>query len=224
MGGIRSTAVLCVALGALTLASCGGDDDETAATTTAAGAAGCETAERPGANQVDLPRPERVLERGEKATATVETTCGRFVIELDTEIAPKTANSFAYMAEQGVYDGTWFHRIVTDAFIQGGDPQGSGTGDAGYKITEPPPPDVAYLQGFVAMSKNQVDPPGTSGSQFFVVAQADAGLPPDFALFGQVVNGVDVVKRIAALGDPASGQAGTPTQAVLIKSVKVQTG
>jgi cyclophilin family peptidyl-prolyl cis-trans isomerase len=223
MRGIRSIAVLSAAVAALLPAACGGDD-ESGTTTTAAGSAECEAAEKPPAKQVDLARPERVLERGEKATATVETTCGRFVIELDTEVAPKTANSFAYLAEQGVYDDTWFHRIVTDAFIQGGDPQGNGTGGPGYTVTEPPPPDAAYLQGFVAMAKTQVEPPGASGSQFFVVAQADAGLPPDYALFGQVIEGMDVVKRIAALGDPASGQAGTPTQVVLIKSVKIETG
>jgi peptidyl-prolyl cis-trans isomerase B (cyclophilin B) len=223
MGGNRITAALCAALAALVLASCGDDDDETG-TTTAAGSAECEIADKPPAKQVDLARPERVLERGTEATATLETTCGRFVIELDTETAPKTANSFAYLAEQGVYDDTLFHRIVTDAFIQGGDPQGNGTGGPGYSITETPPPDTAYLQGFAAMAKTQVEPPGTSGSQFFVVAQADAGLPPDYAVFGQVVKGIDVVKRIAALGDPASGQVGTPTQVVLIKSVKVETG
>jgi peptidyl-prolyl cis-trans isomerase B (cyclophilin B) len=221
MGGLRTPVACAAALAALLLPSCGADDETTSST--ASSAPGCEPAAKPAAKNIDLKAPKRVLERGEKATATVETTCGRFVIELDTRTAPKTANSFAYLADQGVYDDTWFHRIVSDAFIQGGDPTGNGAGDAGYKVTEPPPADTAYLQGFVAMSKNQVDPPGTSGSQFFVVAQADAGLPPDFALFGQVIDGMGVVERIAALGDPASGQVGTPAQVVVIKSVRIET-
>jgi cyclophilin family peptidyl-prolyl cis-trans isomerase len=210
-------------LAALAFAACGGDDETGASTAADADATGCEQVEPPPAKSVELKAPERVLKPGQRATATIDTSCGTFVIDLDSETAPRTANSFAYLAEQGVYDETMFHRIVTDAFIQGGDPTGTGAGDAGYKVTELPPPDTAYLLGSVAMSKNQVDPPGTSGSQFFVVAQADANLSPDFALFGQVSHGLDVVKRIAALGDPASGQIGTPTQAVVIRSVEIET-
>ena len=223
MGRTRALVSVCAAVAAIAFASCG-DDDETTASSTSAGAGGCETAEKPPAKDVNLDAPKQVLRPGEKATATVETTCGTFVLELDTKTAPKTANSFAYLAEQGVYDDTWFHRIVTDAFIQGGDPKGNGTGGPGYSVTETPPEDTSYLQGYAAMAKTQVEPPGTSGSQFFIVAQADAGLPPDYAVFGQVTKGIDVIKRIAALGDPASGQVGTPTQVVLIESVEIEAG
>jgi cyclophilin family peptidyl-prolyl cis-trans isomerase len=215
--------VAALALAALAFAACGGDDETVASTPADAGTTGCEQVEPPPPKNVDLRAPERVLKRGDKATATFDTSCGTFVLELDTDTAPKTANSFAYLAEQGVYDDTWFHRIVTDAFIQGGDPTATGTGGPGYTITETPPPDIAYLRGTAAMGKTQVDPPGTSGSQFFIVAQADAGLSPDFAAFGQVTNGLDVVERIAELGDPASGQIGTPTQAVVIRSVEIET-
>jgi cyclophilin family peptidyl-prolyl cis-trans isomerase len=209
-------------LAVLLLVSCGGDD--TSANGTSASAPGCEPAEKPAPKDTSFNKPEQVLEPGQKATATVVTSCGDFVIELDAKGAPKTSNSFAFLAEQGFYDETWFHRIVSGAFIQGGDPKGDGTGGPGYTVTEPPPPDTAYLEGFVAMGKTAVEPPGSSGSQFFVVAQADAGLPPDYALVGQVIDGIDVVKRIAALGDPASGQTGTPTQVVLIKTIKIDNG
>ena len=165
-----------------------------------------------------------MIARGQPATATVETSCGTFVIALATKRAPKTANSFAFLAQQGVYDDTWFHRIVADAFIQGGDPLGDGTGGPGYSIREKPSPNTSYVAGIAAMAKTQVEPPGTSGSQFFIVAQADAGLQPDFAVFGRVVEGMDVVRRIAALGDPASGQEGIPTQPVTIDRVTVETG
>jgi cyclophilin family peptidyl-prolyl cis-trans isomerase len=208
-------------LASLLLASCGGGDDSSSSTS--ASAPGCEPTEQPAPKDTSFSKPEQVLKPGQKATATVVTSCGDFVIELDTKEWPKTSDSFAFLADQGFYDETWFQRIVTNAFIQGGDPSGEGTGGPGYTVTEPPPPDTSYLEGFVAMGKTSVQPPGTSGSQFFVVAQADAGLPPDFALLGQVVDGMDVVKRIAALGDPASGQAGTPTQVVQIKTIKIDT-
>ena len=169
-------------------------------------------------------RPQRVLAPGEPATASVMTSCGKFTIELDTEGWPRTAASFAFLAEQGVYDDTWFHRIVTDAFIQGGDPLGDGTGGPGYTVQEDVPPDTEYVRGVVAMAKTAVEPPGASGSQFFVVAQADAGLPPEYAVAGEVVDGMDVVMRIAALGDPASGQDGIPTQPVTIDRVKIEAG
>ena len=209
-------------LAMLLLASCGGGDDTS--TSTSASAPGCEAAQAPAPKDTSFSKAEQVLRPGQKATATVVTTCGDFVIELDTKGSPKTANSFAFLAEQGFYDETWFQRIVTNAFIQGGDPAGDGTGGPGYTVDEPPPEDTAYLEGFVALAKTNVEPPGTSGSQFFVVAQADAGLQPDYALLGQVIKGIDVVKRIAALGDPASGQIGTPTQAVVIKTIKIETG
>jgi cyclophilin family peptidyl-prolyl cis-trans isomerase len=212
------------ALGAaatLAVAGCGDDDD---GTTAAAPDAKCSPAEQPAAKSVNLRGPERVLVPGAPAKATVETSCGAFVIQLDTKSAPKTANSFAYLAKEGVYDGTWFHRIVTDAFIQGGDPIGDGTGGPGYTVQEDVPQDTSYRQGVAAMAKTSVEPPGTSGSQFFIVAQADAGLPPDYAVFGKVVEGIDVVERIAALGDPASGQTGAPTAPVTIDRVTIETG
>jgi cyclophilin family peptidyl-prolyl cis-trans isomerase len=214
---------LLVLLGLALAAGCGDDEDQPT-TTAPAEAEDCAPAEQPPPKEVRFDRPEQVLERGEPATATVSTTCGDFEIELDTQGAPKTANSFAFLAEQDAYDDTWIHRIVTDAFIQGGDPQGDGFGGPGYKVTEAPPPDTEYLQGVVAMAKTAVEPPGTSGSQFFVVAQADAGLPADYAVLGEVTKGIDVVKRIAALGDPASGQDGTPSEPVVIEDVAIQTG
>ena len=235
---MRSTDLLRVAYAIACLAAvagftgCGDDDDDSAAAapSTEEVAEGeqpqgkCSPASQPQPKQVNFKQPEQVLEPGERATATFETSCGSFVLELDTEEAPKTANSFAFLAEEGVYDDTWFHRIVSGAFIQGGDPRGDGTGGVGYTIEEKPSPDTSYLRGYAAMAKTAVEPPGASGSQFFIVAQADAGLPPDYAVFGQVVDGIDVVKRIAALGDPASGGTGIPTQPVTLERVTIETG
>jgi cyclophilin family peptidyl-prolyl cis-trans isomerase len=152
----------------------------------------------------------------------VETSCGSFDIELDTASSPKTTASFAHLVEEGVYDGTAFHRIVPDFVIQGGDPLGDGTGGPGYYVDEPPPNDVEYTRGTVAMAKTEVEPPGRSGSQFFVVVAADAGLPTDFAVLGEVNSGLDVVQRIAEVGDPAAGQEGAPLAPVVIEGITLR--
>ena len=90
--------------------------------------------------------------------------------------------------------------------IQGGDPTGTGSGGPGYTVVEAPAEDTVYKRGLVAMAKTAVEPPGASGSQFFVVtAPADAGLPPDYAVLGEVSDGMDVVEAIGKLGDPDRG-------------------
>ena len=109
------------------------------------------------------------MKKGEKLTAVVQTSCGTFEIALDTTRAPKTANSFAFLAEEGFYDDLTFHRIVPGFVIQGGDPLGTGTGGPGYSVDEKPPANLAYTKGIVAMAKSSAEPPGRSGSQFFVV-------------------------------------------------------
>jgi cyclophilin family peptidyl-prolyl cis-trans isomerase len=128
------------------------------------------------------------------------------------------------LAEKGFYDGTTFHRVAPGFVIQGGDPLGNGQGGPGYSVTEAPPQDTTYKNGLVAMAKTEVEPPGTSGSQFFVVtAPADAGLPPDYAVLGEVTEGMDTVDAIAALGDP-SDPSQKPTQVVTIDKVTVNAG
>jgi cyclophilin family peptidyl-prolyl cis-trans isomerase len=154
----------------------------------------------------------------------VETNCGTFEIELDPRTSPKTVTSFVHIADEGLYDDTLFHRIVPGFVIQGGDPLGTGEGGPGYFVDEPPPLDTEYTRGTVAMVKGAVEPPGRSGSQFFVVTVADAGLPPHHALLGEVSRGQRVVERIGELGDPASGEEGTPLVTVVIESVTIEEG
>lgn len=179
---------------------------------------GCEEVSAPEPKQVELTRPKQRL-RG-PATATVKTSCGSFEITLDTERAPATTASFAQLAREGVYDGTSIHRIEPGFVIQGGDPSGDGTGGPGYFVDELPPQTLSYTRGTVAMAKTAAEPPGRSGSQFFVVTAADAGLSPDYALVGKVRSGFDVVQRIEELG---SG-GGEPTAPVVIEGVTVQGG
>ena len=220
MRAARPRLLALLVLWAALLAACG--DEEEDSTTTSASAGECAEVEAPAPKDERFRRPELVLRRGEPAIATVETSCGSFVIELDTKGSPKTANSFAFLAEQGFYDGTIFHRIAPGFVIQGGDPEGTGTGGPGYSVTEAPPQDTTYARGLVAMAKTAADPPGTSGSQFFVViAPADAGLPPDYAVLGQVTEGMDVVEAIGRLGDPATEQA---LQTVTIDSIAISNG
>ena len=206
----------------LGLGACGGDDDESGATTTEAEEP-CEEASVPEPKQVELDPPP-TEPSADSLTAVVDTSCGTFEIALDTDGNPKTAASFAYLAENGVYDTTLWHRIVPGFVIQGGDPQSTGTGGPGYSVDEPPPADAAYTKGVVAMAKTEAEPPGRSGSQFFVVSGADAGLPPQYAIVGEVTSGFDVVKTIEGFGDPQSGGTGTPLQPVLIDSVTIEEG
>jgi cyclophilin family peptidyl-prolyl cis-trans isomerase len=133
----------------------------------------------------------------------LETSCGNVDIELDTERSPKTANSIAFLTRQGFYDGLFFHRLVQNFVIQGGDPMGTGGGGSGYQVVEAPPSDIEYKTGVVAMAKAQNDPPGASGSQFFIVTDdhtAQTLSSPDYALVGKVVDGQDVVDRIESQG------------------------
>jgi peptidyl-prolyl cis-trans isomerase B (cyclophilin B) len=196
----------------------GGEDDDGA--TTAASAGECEQVAAPKPKRVSFEAVERTVQPGEALTAVVETSCGRFEIALDSKRAPRTVESFVFLAEQGFYDGQAFHRIIPGFVVQGGDPLGTGSGGPGYSVDEKPPANLAYTRGVVAMAKSEAEPPGRSGSQFFVVVGADAGLTPEYALVGRVDEGMDVVERISRLGTPQ----GTPKQVVLIEDVSIEKG
>jgi peptidyl-prolyl cis-trans isomerase B (cyclophilin B) len=180
--------------------------------------------EQGGAGGKALPCPTLTLLAGKTNVVTFKTSQGSFAITLATQRAPVTANSFAYLAEQGFYDGLVFHRVVPDFVIQGGDPLGdtpnAGNGGPGYSVTEPPPPDLKYTRGIVAMAKTGADPSGASGSQFFVVSATDVGLPPQYALVGKVTKGMRTVDKITALGEGD----GPPRKKVTIESATLGAG
>jgi peptidyl-prolyl cis-trans isomerase B (cyclophilin B) len=194
----------------------GGDDT----TTGASASGGCKQVEAPKPKNVSFGAPKPTVAKGDRLTAVVETTCGSFKIALDAKRAPKTVNSFVFLSEKGFYDGLTFHRVAPGFVIQGGDPLGTGTGGPGYSVDEKPPANLAYTKGIVAMAKSSAEPPGRSGSQFFVVLNADAGLPPEYALVGKVSEGYDVVEKIDALGTPEE----KPKQTVLIEEMTVEQG
>lgn len=192
----------------------GGGEDEAASS--AAGAAGCEEVTPPEREPVDLDPPPKEPS-GE--SVAFETSCGPFTVALDAEQAPKTAAAFEYLAEQGVYDGSSFNRVAPGFVIQGGDPAG---GDAGFDTVEPPPSNISYTRGLVAMAKSPVDPPGTGSGTFFIVtAPADAGLPADYALIGEVTEGMETVEKIESLG-AGPGTDGPPGAPVVIESATVE--
>jgi peptidyl-prolyl cis-trans isomerase B (cyclophilin B) len=206
--------VAAIVVGAILLGRSGGDDEDSSASASGA----CERVPEPEPKDVSLKAPKQTLQRGEEVDAVFETSCGEFTIALDTQRAPKTANSFAHLVEEGFYDGLGFHRIVPGFVIQGGDPLGDGTGGPGYSVDEKPPSNLAYTRGVVAMAKSSAEPPGRSGSQFYVVLGADAGLPPEYALVGKVSEGFDVVAEIGRLGTPAE----EPKQPVVIERATIE--
>jgi cyclophilin family peptidyl-prolyl cis-trans isomerase len=205
--------VAAIVVGAILIGRSGGDDGNDTA-----GAEGCKQVPEPKPKQVSFAKPKQTVKRGEEVSARIETSCGDFTIALDSERAPKTVNSFVFLSEEGFYDGLSFHRIVPGFVIQGGDPLGNGTGGPGYSVDEKPPANLAYTKGVVAMAKSSAEPPGRSGSQFYIVTGADAGLPPEYALVGKVSEGMDVVERIGKLGTPSE----KPKQTVIIEHAVIE--
>jgi cyclophilin family peptidyl-prolyl cis-trans isomerase len=207
----------------LVAAGCGGDDesDEAAGTTTAAteteGSTGCSKVEAPAPRKDGgAEEPSERLDPERTWRLTFDTSCGRFVVTLDTAGAPATTASLVALAEDGFFDNTLFHRVVPGFVIQGGDPTQTGTGGPGYSTVDAPASDTTYVRGVVAMAKTAAEPPGTAGSQFFVVTGTNIGLPPEYAVVGRVTEGLDVALLIDAIGDPTTEQ---PLLPVVIESV-----
>jgi cyclophilin family peptidyl-prolyl cis-trans isomerase len=149
--------------------------------------------------------PPMCISTGKTYSATVETDVGTFNVALDAKSAPKTVNNFVFLAREHFYDGVTFHRVIPGFVVQGGDPQGNGSGGPGYKFADELPKAGAYKVGSLAMANSG---PNTNGSQFFIVTGPQgAQLPPKYSLFGTVSSGMDVVKQIEAGG----ASSGTPT-------------
>jgi cyclophilin family peptidyl-prolyl cis-trans isomerase len=135
---------------------------------------------------------------------TITTDRGAIVMDLDPQLAPKTVNNFVSLARDGFYDGLTFHRVESGFVIQGGCPLGTGTGGPGYQF-EDEPVQGSYTVGMVAMANAG---PNTNGSQFFVCIDDCTGLPPQYNLFGEVVQGLDIAQ---------STQIGDVMQSVVIE-------
>jgi cyclophilin family peptidyl-prolyl cis-trans isomerase len=162
--------------------------------------------------------PKMTIDPAKKYRATLATTEGTIVVDLDAQRAPKTVNSVTALANCGFYDGLIFHRVVKDFVIQGGDPEGTGQGGPGYKVVEAPPADLKYTVGTMAMAKAGPEAAGTSGSQFFIVSGTSTDLPPEYAFVGRVASGQDVVDKIQQV---PVGEADRPTNPPKITKLTV---
>jgi peptidyl-prolyl cis-trans isomerase B (cyclophilin B) len=214
---------------ALVVAGCGDDDDDSGDSGSAATETQSRTVATPevekqgGCTEVSQPDPKR--DGGEQKPTeplsgdyevTIETNCGSFTVAMDEDLGGLSAASFTQLADSGFYEDTFFHRIVPGFVIQGGDPTGTGAGGPGYTTRDAPPAGSQYPKYTIAMAKGGNEPSGTSGSQFFVMT-GDGGLPPDYAIVGEVTKGTNVVDRIGKLGDATE----RPTRIVVIEKTKV---
>jgi cyclophilin family peptidyl-prolyl cis-trans isomerase len=182
----------------------------------------------------EQPPPEKVitfdsaeavpgLATAESATATMATSCGEIVIDLNLDGAPETVNSFAFLADEGFYDGQVIHRIAEDFVFQGGDPDANGTGGPGYVVADEYPPDgFVYEEGVVAMFNRGAR---STGSQFMVIT-GDNGrfLTNNFNVLGTVASGQDAIDAIMAIPTataPGSVEKSLPLESVYIESITI---
>jgi len=187
------------------------------------GARGCASVQAPAPRGAQrLPKPTRALDSHKRYVVELDTNCGTIDIQLAVHAAPRTTASFAYLVSRGFYNDLTFHRVAAGFVIQGGDPNGDGTGGPGYSVVEPPPSDTHYTRGTVAMAKTSTDPAGTSGSQFFIVTAAHTPLPPQYALVGQVVSGMTSVETIDKLPTNPP-QDGAPASPVVISRASLSS-
>lgn len=179
----------------------------------------CKDVEVPDPKEIDTPKPTGTLPAGRKHVVTMKTSCGTIEIELDAKDNPKTANSFAALTKDGVYDDTGFLRVVPGFVIQGGDPSGTQSGGPDWQIVEKPK--GRYRRGTVAMAKAGDDPPGASGSQFFIVLADETPLTPDYAIAGKVTKGMDVADAIVGLAQPGVPD-GPPVRAAVVEKATLK--
>ena len=168
----------------------------------------------------------------EALTATLTTTQGTVTVRLFPDYAPKTVRNFVELAEGGrewtnpvtrvkskdkLYDGTIFHRVITNFMIQGGDPLGNGTGGPGYKFADEIYPDLRFDKPYLLAMANSG--PGTNGSQFFITTAPTPWLSGKHTIFGEVIEGSDVVDRIS---QAQTGRNDRPAQDVVLESVSIE--
>jgi len=159
--------------------------------------------------------PPMVIDPDKRYTATMVTSKGTMTFALNPAAAPRTVNSFVFLARWHYFDGIVFHRVIPGFVLQGGDPTGRGTGGPGYTFADELPAPGRYELGSLAMANAG---PDTNGSQFFVISGPDGmRLPPQYSLFGSIVSGLDTVAAIDGVGT----RSGKPSEKVTIESVTI---
>jgi cyclophilin family peptidyl-prolyl cis-trans isomerase len=164
--------------------------------------------------------PEMVIDPNKTYHATLETSAGNVEVEFYPKDAPKTVNNFVCLARAGYFDGTPFHRIIQGFVIQGGDPTGTGSGGPGYRF-EDEPISKDYTKGTLAMANAG---PNTNGSQFFIcTADLKGKLGKNYTVFGQVVDGMDVVDKLdkTPVKRSPSGENSSPVNPVTLNKVTI---
>jgi len=160
--------------------------------------------------------PPMCIDPAKSYTAEMVTSMGSLTIALDPIQAPNTVNSFVFLARYHYYDGIIFHRIIKDFVCQGGDPTGTGRGGPGYQFADELPKPGRYEIGSVAMANAG---PNTNGSQFFLISgNQGVRLPPQYALFGKIVKGLDVLEAMQSVDTDRSDR---PKDDVIIQSVTI---
>ncbi len=158
--------------------------------------------------------PAMTIDPDKDYQAKIETDKGDMVVDLFAKKAPKTVNNFVFLARQGFYDGTIFHRVINDFMAQAGDPTGTGMGGPGYKFGDEFDASLKHDQPGVLSMANAG--PGTNGSQFFITHVPTPWLNGKHTIFGQVVEGLDVLQSIPER-DPRNRNA----PAVKIKTIQI---
>ena len=149
--------------------------------------------------------------------AQFETSMGKFTIELFEAEVPNTVGNFAKLAEKNFYDGVIFHRVIDGFMIQGGDPTGTGRGGPGYQFADEIHPQLKHSgEGILSMANAG---PNTNGSQFFITLVPTPHLNGKHTVFGKVVEGMDVVKKI---GKTPTARGDRPVTDVVMKSVRIE--
>ena len=162
------------------------------------------------------------IDSSRKYTAAIKTNRGEMIANLYPSDAPNTVNSFVFLSREGFYDDVIFHRIIEGFMVQTGDPTGTGTGGPGYRF-EDEPVVRRYTKGIIAMANAG---PDTNGSQFFIVHAPDAGLPPSYTIFGEIISGLEVLDAIASTPVKAgpNGEISVPTDTTVIDSIAIEEG
>lgn len=146
----------------------------------------------------------------------IETNLGSIKVQLFDDKVPATAGNFKSLVEKKFYDGTVFHRVIKDFMIQGGDPEGTGMGGPGYEIKDEFHPSLKHnKKGLLSMANSG---PNTGGSQFFITLVPTPWLDGKHAIFGEVIEGMDIVEKI---GSTQTDSNDRPLKEVVVKSMKL---
>ena len=207
---------------AMLVAACGDDPEPTptplrveTATPTAADGSSAGPSPTPGPQSYSS-APDLVIDTSKDYYATFVTERGEFRLRLFDDQVPRTVNNFVFLAREGFYNGVTFHRVIPGFMAQGGDPTGTGGGSPGYRFDDEFHPDLVHNAGVISMANSG---PNTNGSQFFITFVPTPHLDGGHAVFGEVVEGMEVVNSISPR-DPATAiEAGDVIYTILIEEV-----